>query len=417
MHHYNCLRHYTSKGAIKMKIFSLSSSSIALLIAVILLSVFSHPVNSYAYNQCNYIYEALLDTDNNVNTGGDVSVVQGTESPHFIHGIDYRVQVVLNICQPSNQLGPTHVLRWNGSAFVEQANSPYADTYNIGRMQGDLYDGVHNSDVIEFKALKSDIGNPQGLMKIIYHASMSGSPANDYTAAFFYPQSTVGVPSLSQWGMIILSLLLAGIALLIIWKRDSATVRLLSSLLIVFSVAGIVSANLVCPDTICLDGLIEDWTEIAATPAVNDTVGDSSADDAGEDIYHGYITSDNDYEYFRIDVVGGGVPGSLIIQVEGHPDVTVFCEVGDYSCQAQQVCNQVTNSICLYQDYDCATGNSGSWYPPDGDSGSSNFNFAFAYDFFASDYGNICACTSSQMVRYGLAATHSYCGLGHWTRQ
>ena len=288
-----------------MKKSNPSFPSIALLIAVILLSAFSHPVNSYAYNQCNYVYEALLDTDNNVNTGGDVGVVQGTESPHFIHGIDYRVQVDLDICQETDQLGPTRVLRWNGSAFVEQPNSPYADTYNIGRMQGDLYDGVNHSDVIEFKALKSDIGNPQGSMKIVYHATSKTNPDSDYTDPFYDPPLPASIPTLSQWGMIIFSLLLSAIALIVLRKRNSASAKLLCSLFIVLSITGIVSANFVCPDKICLDGLIEDWTEIAATPAVTDTVWDSSANDAGEDIFHGYITSDNDYEYFRIDIVGG----------------------------------------------------------------------------------------------------------------
>jgi hypothetical protein len=107
--------------------------------------------------------------------------------------------------------------------------------------------------------------------------------------------------------VIVLSLLLAGIALLVMRKRNSATVRLISSLLIVFSITGIVSANLVCPDTICLDGLIEDWDEIAPTPSVPDPVGDSSANDDGEDILKGYITSDDAHYFFRIDVAGGPV--------------------------------------------------------------------------------------------------------------
>jgi hypothetical protein len=111
-------------------------------------------------------------------------------------------------------------------------------------------------------------------------------------------------------------------------------------------------------------------------------------------------------------------PG-LTIQVEGHADVVVQCELGDFSCQAQQVCNIVTNSTCVFQEYDCAFGNRGSWYPPDGKSGGSLFNFAFDYDFASNstDYGNICACDQTQMTRYGLAATHTYCGLGHWTRR
>ena len=293
-----------------MKKPNLSFSSIVLLIAVIFLVAFYHPPISYAYNQCNYTYEALLDTDNNSHTGGDVGVVQGTESPHFIHGIDYRVQVTLDICKGTNQLGPTHILKWNGSQFVDQPDSPYSDTYDIGRMQGDLYDGVHHSDVIEFKALKSDIGNPQGSMKIIYHAISNAVADNDYTAPFYDPPlpASLSVPTFSKWGVIILSLLLAVAALLVIRRRNSTTVKLLSAILIVLSIAGIVSANLTCTDKICLDGLIEDWIAISATPSVTDPVGDSSANDAGEDIYHGYITSDNDYEYFRIDIVGGAIP-------------------------------------------------------------------------------------------------------------
>jgi hypothetical protein len=112
-----------------------------------------------------------------------------------------------------------------------------------------------------------------------------------------------------------------------------------------------------------------------------------------------------------------GIPG-LVIQVEGHADVVVQCALGDFNCQAQQVCNIVTNSTCLFQQFDCSNGNQGSWYPPDGKSGGANFNFAITYDFLPfTDYGNICACDASQMTRYGLAATHTACGLGHWTRR
>ncbi len=116
-------------------------------------------------------------------------------------------------------------------------------------------------------------------------------------------------------------------------------------------------------------------------------------------------------------VAGACKSQGLSIAVEGHANVNVNCVVGDYSCQAQQVCNQVTNSICVFQQYDCAFGNQGSWYPPDGLSGGSNFNFAYTYDLNGGSYGNICACTQSQMTKYGLASNHTYCGLGHWTRQ
>jgi hypothetical protein len=109
----------------------------------------------------------------------------------------------------------------------------------------------------------------------------------------------------------------------------------------------------------------------------------------------------------------------LAIQVEGHADVIVTCAKGDYSCQAKQICEKITKVPCVYQDYTCCGPALGSWYPQDGMSGSSNFNFTYNYDFCPGNpnYGNICACTLSQMQKYGLAANHQGCGYGHWTRQ
>ena len=109
------------------------------------------------------------------------------------------------------------------------------------------------------------------------------------------------------------------------------------------------------------------------------------------------------------------MPG-LVVQVEGHADVVVPCVAGDFDCQSREVCEAVTGFTCVYQTYDCAYGSQGSYYPLDGTSGGSAFNFAITYDLVFGNYGNICACTSSKMTTYGLAATHQYCGLGHWIR-
>jgi hypothetical protein len=234
-----------------------------------------------------YIYSALIDS---VPGGGDVEVVQKGESPHSIHGIDYIVRIDFD--GQTGQFLQTHIDQYQGgSGFVTIQSEP--STHSIG-----YGNGYHNASVVEFRGLKSMLGNPEN-MKIIYHASREY--LNDYTDPFQFPSHS-SVPSLTQWGMIILSLLLAGIALLVLWKRDSATVRLISILLIVLSLTGIVSANFLCPDKICLDGLIEDWAEIAASRSVTDPAGDSSANDSFEDIFAGYITSDDTYFYFRMDV-------------------------------------------------------------------------------------------------------------------
>jgi hypothetical protein len=108
--------------------------------------------------------------------------------------------------------------------------------------------------------------------------------------------------------------------------------------------------------------------------------------------------------------------GGLSLVVEGHANVSVQCKAGDYSCEAQQLCNLITGEVCVWQQYDCCTGSSGSWYPPSSGGGSS-FNFAYTYDFgCGGDYGNICDCARVG-AHYGLAENHVYCGSGHWQRQ
>jgi hypothetical protein len=114
----------------------------------------------------------------------------------------------------------------------------------------------------------------------------------------------------------------------------------------------------------------------------------------------------------------GGTPLSIV--VEGHAIVKVFCRVGDFACQAREVCEAVTGTVCVHQDFNCAgSGQVGSWYPLDGASGGAKFNFAYSYDFAPnlSNYGNICATDLTQMARYGLATAHSFAGVGHWFRQ
>ena len=124
-------------------------------------------------------------------------------------------------------------------------------------------------------------------------------------------------------------------------------------------------------------------------------------------------------EVFSVTVDKTKNQARLMLKVEGLPDVPSNCEPGDYKCQGKDVCENVTGTTCVHQDYDCLTGTKGSWYPT-GTPGSSTFNFAYQYDknnkTFAG-YGNICACDRSYMTKYGLASNNTYCGVGNWTPQ
>jgi hypothetical protein len=234
-----------------------------------------------------YVYEALIDS---IPGGGGVLVVQGNEAPHEVQGIDYIVKIFFD--GSTGILGPTNIYQYQGvgPGFVEINSDSF--THTIG--YGNGYDG---SSVVEFRALKSLLGNPQN-MRIIYHASRLY--ANDYTDPFQYPESTA-IPSLSQWGMIMLSFFLAISALLILRKRKTATAKLLGSLLIILILSGAAWA-VFCTDIICLDGGVNDWNSLGITPSLVDTKNDSSVDDSFEDIFSGYITSDENYFYFRMDV-------------------------------------------------------------------------------------------------------------------
>ena len=108
---------------------------------------------------------------------------------------------------------------------------------------------------------------------------------------------------------------------------------------------------------------------------------------------------------------------------EGNVWIPTSCAPGDYDCQAEAVCEAVTGVDCLWQEYDCAMGVLGAYYP-EGTPGDNTFNFAIPYDFNGSDiveeggayggYGNICACDTSYCDLYGLDCSHTYCGVGHW---
>jgi len=109
---------------------------------------------------------------------------------------------------------------------------------------------------------------------------------------------------------------------------------------------------------------------------------------------------------------------TIIVEgVSGNIEVCTSCNAGAYSCQAQQICDQLTNETCVHQNYDCHNGNRGSWYPPS-QGGGSNFNFAYDYDFEGggNNYGNICDC-SGVSGTYGIGSAHQNCGTGHWFRQ
>lgn len=249
---------------------------------------------------CPYYYEALIDVDNNPDTGGTVPVEQKGASED-IPGIDYKVRALVNAETP--EIYAIEIWTWNKNTSMWDIALPFIPSYSVGIGNGYQYN-LEKANVVEFMASRAWVGNPQGTMKIVYHASVNGI-ASDYTAPFYYPhpQST-SVPTLSEWGMIVLSVLFGLSAIWMIRKRKAA-IGFIVVLVIVLSMTGYAWA----PPTqlITLDGQVTDWQAAGVSPSVTDPVGDSSIDNEWEDIVAGYITSDMNNIYFRIDFVGGGI--------------------------------------------------------------------------------------------------------------
>jgi hypothetical protein len=249
---------------------------------------------------CPYYYEALIDADNNPNTGGAVHVVQKGASAD-ITGIDYRVIALLD--GGTGEITSIAILTWNSNTSVfDTTSTPY--DYSVGMGNGYQYN-LEKAYVVEFMASKAALGNPQGNMKIVYHASVAATPVSDYTAAFYFPPlRSASVPTLTKWGILALSLLFGISAIWMIRKRKAA-IGFLVVLAVVLSITGYAWAP--PPPLIILDGQVTDWQDAGVSPSVTDPYGDSSTDNNWEDIVAGYITSDTNNIYFRIDIVGGKV--------------------------------------------------------------------------------------------------------------
>ena len=247
-----------------------------------------------------YIYEALLDADNNPNTGGSVKIVQGTETPHNEGGIDYIVRVGAGTQAPNLTFGNTapistnsevinrDVLKWNPTTQMFELVDCNNTMYPLGV-------GPNGEGLVEFGAPLLLIGNPTGTIRGVFHASQQSMGANDYTAPFFlfFP---VQAPAQSRGGLAVLGLLLLASAVYLLGKRQRRTIAgvLVASMLTVAAVAWAAS--------IVLDGNFADWAGIA--PAVTDPSGDSSIHDPAEDILAGYAVIQQGNIFFRMDLAG-----------------------------------------------------------------------------------------------------------------
>jgi hypothetical protein len=240
-----------------------------------------------------YTYSALLDTDNNPLTGGGVTVVQGTETPHEVTGIDSIVRV--SVDDATGILGPISVERYDAGSLSFVTSVTGSESYGMGFGVG--YNGF---DAAEFTVYRPDMGNPSGVIAVTYVASTGGN--SDYTQSFTFDvgRRLENIPVLSDPAMLalLLGLAICGVALLA--RRRARVSRAVAALLALCGGATVAWAAVVT-----LDGQVGDWQGIA--PAVTDPIGDSSLTSGNrliEDIVAGFMSTSQTNLNFRVDVVG-----------------------------------------------------------------------------------------------------------------
>ena len=238
----------------------------------------------------NYIYEVLLDVDGS--TGKDVTVKQLGETS-VKRNIDYKIRALAYLSEPLSEHSnamvlDTRVFKWNETGFeIIKSDSTL---YPIG-----INTGKGNSHTVEIAVDLADLGNPHGIMRGAFHASKAEGQS-DFSEDFqLDPGSDTPIPTLSQWGMIILAVLLILLALVTIKKGNQRLRHLTLIILAAISIAAIARAA-----GFMLDGKVNDWSGI--DPVITDTAWDSSAGDPREDILYGFVQREGNRVYFRVDI-------------------------------------------------------------------------------------------------------------------
>ncbi|MDG4596875.1 MAG: tandem-95 repeat protein [Candidatus Contendobacter sp.] len=256
-------------------------------------------------------YFTLIDTDNNTATGCTVALPTAGTVP----GIERRLTATVseNAAPQVTQLSLESCVGSSFGAPVALPGTPYP----VG-----LNNGVGGGDVIE-QAAPADAVAPPGPPVRLYFAAQGrtsddllGSAGGGAPILFdLWPTGgSVGIPTLSEWGLLGLILLL----LAAVVRQRSRLPGSMVAVLLVGMLTGIVWAA-----GFLLDGQVNDWQGV---PAVGtDATGDSASNTT--DILAAFAAREGGNAFFRIDAANVQTPNQAPSFTKGL-DQTVDEDVG-----------------------------------------------------------------------------------------
>lgn len=255
-------------------------------------------------HSATYRHQVLLDTDNNTATGCAVAVNELNYAGGPVNGVEHVVEMVVD-----DGTAPARVVQVNRQACSGGSlGAPVqvdAGDWNVG-----TDNGSNGADVVEGYVARAAIGNPSQ-MKVTFFSS-GPTPASDLmtvAGALSLSSIATAVPTLREGGLLLLSLLLAGLAYRFTRRRLPGF--MVVALAVTAGIAGYRSAEAAVA-TIAMDGNVTDWAGVAAVGT--DPTGDTSNNNPPEDIVAGFVAWDAQNVYFRVDLNDASItcpPGTV----------------------------------------------------------------------------------------------------------
>lgn len=256
-------------------------------------------------------YFTLIDTDNDTATGCTVTLPTAGSVP----GIERRLTATVSETA-APQVTQLSLESCVGSSFGAPVALP-GTPYPVG-----LNNGVGGADVIE-QAAPADAVAPPGPSVRLYFAAQGrtsddllGSAGGGAPILFdLWPTGgSVGIPTLSEWGLLGLILLL----LVAVIRQRSRLPGSMVAVVLVGMLTGIVWAA-----GFLLDGQVNDWQGVSAVGT--DATGDSTA--TTTDIVAAFAAREGGNAFFRIDAVNVQTPNQVPSFTQGA-DPTVLEDAG-----------------------------------------------------------------------------------------
>ncbi len=262
--------------------------SVIVLISVVLAAGLLAPARAQTFS-------VAVDSDNDMSTGCDIMAADAGGGMS-LSGFELLLSIIVGQGGSGPEVVQSQVQTCDPGSGSFGTPTPLTTTpYPVA-----LNQGLGGADSLESELAGTFLLAPlnQQVVRLAVTSSAASGAADALTATagfpLVFPPALVGIPTLSEWGLILLGLLLAAGGILLLQKRGlGGSPPILTALL-----AALALSTLVYGATLMVDGDVSDWGNtgpLAVDPAGVSTLGDPAADIRALFVSAGSL-------FFRVDV-------------------------------------------------------------------------------------------------------------------